>query len=81
MTLESEGIEKERIAYLTPGWKRLLREQKKPKQRPYRKLVLAEGNIVLAHFGQIEWEESLIELGTAVKLAIKKSDSCPVSFV
>ncbi len=74
VTLEAEGIEKERIAYLTPWVEATVERTKKAKAAALQKLGLAEGNIVLAHFGQIEWEESLIELGTAVKLAIKKSD-------
>lgn len=68
-TLELEGIAAERIISLVPWVEKRVKRTKKARAEALKALGIAESSFVIAHFGQIEWEEGLADLVAAIKLA------------
>ena len=68
-TLLVEGIESNRITNVTPWVESHLTRNKKTRAKALEQVGLPEGSIVIAHMGQIEWEEGLLDLINGLKLA------------
>lgn len=71
--LELEGIEKDRIHDMLPWVGQRVKRTKKTRAQAREALGLAEGDLVIAYTGQIEWEEGLQDLVAAVKLCVNKN--------
>lgn len=71
-TLALEGIEDGRIIQMTPWVDCHVERSKKLRAKARRELGFAEGDLVICHQGDIEWEEGLGDLVAALKLAITK---------
>ena len=63
-----EGVEAQRIVSFPPYVEPRIQRQAKARGKAVAKLGLADTDFVVAHFGQIEWEESLLDLVHAMKL-------------
>ncbi len=74
-TLLVEGVESDRIIEITPFVESHIKKTKKSRAQARESLKLAEGDFVVAHFGEIEWEEGLQDLVAALKLAMQRSNS------
>ncbi|MGE0172174.1 MAG: glycosyltransferase [Oligoflexales bacterium] len=71
-TLLAEGIEETRIFHLLPWVNKTVNRDKKTRAQALSDLGLSESNFVIGFFGQIEWEEGLVDLVGAIKtLAIE----------
>lgn len=70
-----EGVESERILDFLPFVEARVKRTAKNKAKALATLGLADGDFVVAHMGQIEWEEGLFDLAHAVKLVIQKDSS------
>ncbi len=68
-----EGIEEERITKFLPWVERRAQRNPKEKAKALEKLGLSDGDFLIVHFGQIEWEEGLLDLAHAVKLAVDEN--------
>jgi tetratricopeptide (TPR) repeat protein len=70
-----EGISSERI-HFWPTYA-AIRAERTPKTRAeaLKTLRLPEGTLLITYFGQIEWEEGLVDLLAAVKIASEKDES------
>jgi tetratricopeptide (TPR) repeat protein len=74
-TLLLEGIEAARIEYFAPWVEKTVVRNKKNRAKALETIGLPEGSFVIAHIGQIEWEEGLSDLTTGIKLAIDQNPS------
>jgi|LauGreDrversion4_2_1035121.scaffolds.fasta_scaffold09360_3 glycosyltransferase involved in cell wall biosynthesis/Flp pilus assembly protein TadD len=63
-----EGVDSQRILSFSPFVEQRIQRQAKTRARAIANLGLADTDFVIAHFGQIEWEESLLDLVHAMKL-------------
>ncbi len=63
-----EGVESQRILSFSAFVEQRIQRQAKTRARAVANLGLADTDFVIAHFGQIEWEESLLDLVHAMKL-------------
>ncbi len=68
-TLKSEGIADARICMFAPWVQVNGKRSKKTRAKALEQLGFAEGDIVIAHTGQIEWEEAILDLAHALKRA------------
>ena len=68
-----EGIEEQRIHEFRPFVESRVTRNGKTRAKACEMLGLADHDIVIGHFGQIEWEENLFELIHAIKI-IQRSD-------
>ncbi len=68
-TLRVEGIADSRICLFTPWVQPYAKRTKKTRAKALEHLGFAEGDFVIAHTGQIEWEEAIGDLAHAVKIA------------
>lgn len=66
--LKLEGIEDRRIVTFAPWVEARGTRTAKARAKAVQSLGLADTDFVIAHFGQIEWEEGLYDLAHAVKL-------------
>ncbi len=73
--LRLEGIENQRIQKYLPFVEQRVERNFKNRNRALGILGLKEGDFIVAHLGQIEWEESLFDLVDAAKLAIQEDAS------
>lgn len=67
-----EGIDDNRIIQFSPWVEKISKRNKKTRHSALQALGLAENAIVIAHFGQIEWEEGLSDLAAGLKLALQR---------
>ncbi len=67
-TLKVEGIDEGRIVSFTPYVEARATRTAKARAKAVVQLGLSDTDFVIAHFGQIEWEESLFDLVHATKL-------------
>jgi tetratricopeptide (TPR) repeat protein len=63
-----EGVEPARIMNFKPYVEPRTQKNGKSRAKACQALGLADTNFVIAHFGQIEWEEALFDLAHALKL-------------
>jgi glycosyltransferase involved in cell wall biosynthesis/Tfp pilus assembly protein PilF len=70
--LNIEGISNDKIVSFVPWVERRLKRSPKNKAKALEILGLMDGDFVIAHMGQVEWEEGLFELLQGAKLAIAK---------
>ena len=70
-----EGVEPERITGFLPWVESRVKRTAKNKAKALGTLGLNDGDFVIAHMGQIEWEEGLFDLAHAVKIATQKDQS------
>lgn len=63
-----EGIEEQRIHQFHPYFESRINRSGKARAKACEMLGLVDNDIVIAHFGQIEWEENLFELVHAIKI-------------
>lgn len=75
LALEIEGVESARIVSMLPFIATRVKRSKKARAEALSQLRLAESDLVIVHFGQIEWEEGLVDLVSAVKLASQEDAS------
>lgn len=68
-TLRVEGIADARICSFTPWVQPYAKRTKKTRAAALEHIGCAEGDIIIAHTGQVEWEEAIIDLAHAVKVA------------
>lgn len=66
--LEIEGIEQKRIMSFPPWVETRVKRSGKNRAQALQKLGLSDTDFVICHFGQIEWEESLVDLLNALKM-------------
>jgi glycosyltransferase involved in cell wall biosynthesis/Tfp pilus assembly protein PilF len=66
-TLLAEGVEESRILRMLPWVNKTVNRDKKSRAQALADLGLSEGNFVIGFFGQIEWEEGLVDLVGAIK--------------
>lgn len=66
--LKLEGIEDRRLVTFAPWVEARAARTGKARAKATQTLGLADTDFVIAHFGQIEWEEGLLDLVHAVKL-------------
>lgn len=71
--LEVEGVASERIFRFLPGVELRAKRNKKTRAQALAQLGRPEGDIIVVHTGQIEWEEGLLDLVHAFKLACKEN--------
>jgi tetratricopeptide (TPR) repeat protein len=74
-TLLLEGIEEQRIIKMLPWVDGRAERTKKNRSKALELLGLSEGDLVIAHFGSLEWEDGLLDLVHGAKLAIAKDPS------
>lgn len=65
-----EGIEEQRIHFFAPWVETHVRKSGKAKARALETLGLTDGDFVVSHIGQVEFEEGLFDLVHAAKRAI-----------
>jgi len=70
-----EGVEEARIQTFLPWVETHVRRNPKNKAKALETLKLKEGDFVVAHIGQVEWEEGLFELAAAAKRAMAMDKS------
>ncbi len=68
-----EGVEAERIYSFKPYITKPVKRTKQNKVKAIEQLGLKDGDFVLAYFGQVEWEEGLLDLAHAVKQATQNN--------
>ena len=73
--LRLEGIDAQRIQKFLPFVEQRVERSYKNRNRALEVLGLKEGDFVVAHLGQLEWEESLFDLIDAARLAIQEDAS------
>lgn len=73
--LRLEGVEEARIVRFVPYVEALVKRTPKSRAEALARLGLGEGDFVVAHLGQIEWEEGLLDLLHGAKLAIAQDKS------
>ena len=69
-TLLLEGIEEQRIHYFAPWVESHVKRSPKARAKALETLGLTDTDFVVAHFGQVEFEEGLFDLVHAAKRAI-----------
>jgi len=74
-TLILEGVSEARIEQFSPWVERYPARTKKSRAAALKDLGLPEGSLVIAHVGQVEWEEGLVDLATGCKFAMLKDKS------
>ena len=74
-TLLLEGIEDARIFSMRPWVESRIERNAKNRAAALARLGLAEGEFVVSHIGQMEWEEGLYDLAHGVKVAVEKDAS------
>jgi len=67
-----EGIENERIFKFAPWVEKICKRDKKVRAGSLNAMKLPESSLLIAHIGQIEWEEGLTDLAAGIKIAIGK---------
>ncbi len=67
--LLAEGVEEKRIIDMLPWVEKRIDRNKKARAEALKALGLAEGSLLIAHMGQVEWEEGLADLVSALKIA------------
>lgn len=70
-----EGVEPERIMDFIPFIEARVKRTAKNKAKALAVLGLSDGDFVIAHMGQIEWEEGLFDLIHAAKLVTQRDSS------
>ena len=66
--LSMEGIEAKRMMSFVPWVETRIKRSGKGRAEALRQLGLSDTDFVICHFGQIEWEESLVDLLSALKM-------------
>lgn len=74
-TLELEGVASNRIQAFTPWIEERIDRSAPGRAKARSALGLAEGDLIIAYLGQIEWEEGLSDLVAAGKLMINREPS------
>lgn len=69
--LVCEGVEEERIHDFLPFVEKRVKRTKKGRAEALKALGIAESSFLIAHVGQIEWEEGLSDLAAGIKLAFR----------
>jgi tetratricopeptide (TPR) repeat protein len=72
-TLQLEGVDTKRIFNLLPWVEKRLKRTKTNRIKSHQALGFAEGSFVISHIGPVEWEEGLVDLVSAVKMACDKN--------
>ncbi len=72
-TLTLEGVASSRIYNFLPWVEKRLKRTKSSRAKAQQQLGIAEGAFVIAHIGQIEWEEGVIDLASAVAIACERN--------
>ena len=67
--LEVEGIESDRITDMIPWVEQRAQRDGKSRAEARSSIGLAEGDIVIGYIGLLEWEEGLMNLAAAIKVA------------
>lgn len=70
-----EGIDDARIFTMRPWVEARVQRSPRTRAEALAKLGLAEGEFVVTHLGQVEWEEGLYDLAHGVRLAINNDAS------
>jgi glycosyltransferase involved in cell wall biosynthesis len=70
--LALEGVAAERIHYMRPWIEQCAKRSHKAKLEARKGVGIKDGDFVIAHMGQVEWEEGLIDLANAAKAAITR---------
>lgn len=70
-----EGIDDVRIFTMRPWIEARIQRSPKSRAEALARLGLAEGEFVLTHLGQVEWEEGLYDLAHGVRIAINNDAS------
>ena len=65
-----EGIDDARIFSMRPWVESRINRSPKTRAEALARLGIAEGEFVITHIGQVEWEEGLFDLAHAVRIAI-----------
>lgn len=68
-----EGVEPERITKFRPWVEKRATRTSKDKAKALEKLGFTDGDFLIVHFGQIEWEEGLFDLAHGIKLAVEEN--------
>ena len=74
-SLKLEGIEPERILKFAPWVEKISKRSKKVRAGSLKAMDLPESCFLVAHVGQIEWEEGLNDLVAGIKLAAEQDAS------
>ncbi len=75
LTLQLEGVEAHRIYDMIPWVENRIDRKPAARAKAREALGIAEGDIIIAYIGQIEWEEGLADLVSAAKLMITREPS------
>lgn len=73
--LLAEGVEEKRIIDMLPWVDKRINRTKKSRAEALKALGLAEGSLLIAHMGQVEWEEGLADLVAGLKIAAESDAS------
>ncbi|MEY4632019.1 MAG: hypothetical protein RIQ81_2139 [Pseudomonadota bacterium] len=69
-TLLLEGVEDARIFSMRPWVETRINRDAKSRAKALASLGIAEGEFVVTHIGQVEWEEGLYDLAHGIKVAV-----------
>lgn len=82
MLITVEGVDPERVFYVSPHVTPRRKTSEKDRNEALKALELHEGDYVVAAFGQIEWEEGLLDIVHALKhVHDKEGEYCKVKLV
>lgn len=74
-TLLLEGVEASRIVKINPWVEATVSRDRKSRANAMQALGLAEGDIVIAHTGNLEWEDGILDLIHGARLAMDEDPS------